>query len=188
MTLGINLNNELRAADDPEFGLDALTLFVEWIAMDYDNRPRHQRPRPRDVFVALWVHVCRRPLLLLRRFYFQTVIESGTRAIVRDLVCPLLGIAWVTATNSPAQQFTLVQPGRSGRPGNDGAFEELCTQSALVKVVASIPGRYPEMMQPGCALTIAEIVITPSFTNLGEQGAFDMEIVLEDGDASDSSE
>lgn len=186
MTFGHNLNNGMRVPDHPEFGLDELTLFIEWIALDSDTRPKSRRPRAREVLVATWVHICNRPLMLLRRIYFQTVTESTTRQAVRDAVCPLMGIGWCQATNSPVRQFSLVQPGRSGTPGNDEAFERLCEMSKFVKIVASLPLEYPDMRQPGCPLTIATINIIPSYGRIGEQGAFDMEVVLEDGDASDT--
>lgn len=186
MMLGCNLNNGLRVAEDPEYGFDELTLFIGWMVMDFDDRPKRLRPKPRDILVAMWVDKFRRSLPMLRRIYFQAVIESSTRKAVRDKVCPLIGVSWNEGTNSPWQQITLYQPGRSNRPGNDEAFEELVDRSKFVKLVASIPAKYPQMMRPGCSLTIAEINITPSYSRVGEQGAFDMEVVLEDGDASGS--
>lgn len=186
MMLGCNLNNGLRVAEDPEYGFDELTLFIGWMVMELDDRPKRLRPKPRDTLVAMWVDKFRRSLPMLRRIYFQAVIESSTRRAVRDKVCPLIGVSWNEGTNSPWQQITLYQPGRSNRPGNDEAFEELVDRSKFVKLVASIPAKYPQMMRPGCSLTIAEINIIPSYSRVGEQGAFDMEVVLEDGDASGS--
>lgn len=187
MMLGCNLNNGLHQADNPEYSLDDRTLFIEWIAMDYDTRPRNLRPKPRDLLVSMWVHVFQRSLLLLRRIYFQAVIEATTRRVIREKACPLMEIGWNEGTNGPDSEFTLFQPGRSDHPGNDEAFEEVCDRSKFVKVVASIPARYPQMMQPRRPLLVAEIRIAPSFRRDGNPGAFDMEIVLEDGDSSDSN-
>lgn len=188
MMLGCNLNNGLHQADNPVYGLDDRTLFIEWLAMDYDTRPKNIRPKPRDLLASMWVHVLDRSLLLLRRVYFQAVIEATTRRVVREKVCPLMKIDWNEGTNGPDKEFTLFQPGRSNHPENDEAFEEICDRSKFVKVVASIPARYPQMIRPRRSLLVAEIKIVPSFRKDGNPGAFDMEVVLEDSDSSDSNE
>lgn len=189
MTIGYNVNNGRGDPNDPESDLDDFTLFVEWIAMEYDNRPQSERPKARDLLAAMWVHVFRRPLMLLRRIYFEAVIEPSTRNVIRDTVCPLMGIGWDEALHSPTEQFILFQPGRldNARQGNDEAYEAVRHHTRLVKIVASITKRYPQMKQPGCPLTVAEIKIIPSYGRMGEQGAFDMEVVLEDGDSSDTA-
>lgn len=189
MLFGYNRHEGRGNPNSPGFGIDDFTLFVQWIAMEYDSRPRSQRPKARELLAAVWVHIIRRPLMLLRRVYFEAVIESTTRNVIRDTVCPLKDIGWDEEVHSPTEQFTLFRPGRitAATQVNDEAFQAACESSKLVKTVASMPKKYPEMLQPGCPLPVVEIKITPSHGHLGEQGAFDMEIVLEDEDASDSS-
>lgn len=183
------LVNSQNVAIHPESEWDEFTLDVEWIAMDNDLRSAKDRPRARDVLVAFWVHTARRHLVQLRRIRFQNVTEATTRAVVKRNVCRGMGIRWDEATKSPDREFLYVWgPGQHDEVhGNQAAFAALCQSSILLRVVAGMVAKYPDMMQPGAPLAIVWIRIDEARDGRGRREAFHMEVALEDVDVTESS-
>lgn len=171
---------------------DATTLFVHYLATDADSRAGAARPRARDVLASFWVDAGGRSLRRLRRLYFETVVERSTRDVVRDWVCPLLGVPYDVHTDGPRGDVTLWLP--RARLGGRGVGEEeeeaqdlrsaaeawghLCRGSRLVRSAMGMPRRFP-MEAPGEEnLEVVRIDISEGVDPFGNHSAFDLEVTF----------
>lgn len=179
-------------------GVGAL-LVVHHLATEDDSRHDDPaRPRARDLLAAFWAGTLGRSPRRLRALRFEAVVETHTRGVLRDLVCPLLRVPYDRCTDGPRGDFALTGPpprlvsaqvraaGATPTRAPDGeaplgALEEaeaeawvhLCRGSRLVRLAMGMPLRF-DMAAPGEDVEIIRIDVLEGFDKHGNSSAFDL--------------
>lgn len=154
---------------------DTMTLFVNFINIESDSRAEGTRPRAREMLASFWV-ATGRSLQHFRRLYFETVTESVTRHVLRDLVCPLMRVHFDRLTDGPRADFTLYPPSELTQSEADDAWRQMINRARLVRLARGLLEF--AMASPGEDLSIIQIDVKEAFDNRGSSSAFDLEILF----------
>lgn len=186
--------------DDTSAGAGAL-LVVHHLATEDDSRGDHPaRPRARDVLAAFWAGTLGRSPRRLRALRFEAVVETHTRRVLRDLVCPLLRVPYDRCTDGPRGGFALTSPppafasaqvgpvggtparalrddalpgGQEEAEAEAEAWRHLCRGSRLVRLAMGMPLTF-DMAAPGEDVEIIRIEVIEGFDKHGNSSAFDL--------------
>lgn len=138
--------------------------------------------------MAFWTHTLHRDPGILRRLYFESVLESQTTEVLQQQICPRLGKRWTEGVHAaPWETLNVYRPYGTTYGGGVDATEdeldmwgmlvgEMGSGSQLVKIAQHMCAAYPRGDEYTGVVQVERIVFRPKMDHLMRPVGYDLEI------------
>lgn len=186
---------KLGVYTNPEDRLQSTKLYVYSIYMDplrTAARRGESRVKGHQILMAFWTYTLRRDPRMLRRLYFESVLEAQTTELFQQQIWPRLGKPCIEGEDAvPWETISVYRPSGAATDRVDATEDELIvwgslvgeigSGSRLVKIALHMCAAYPQLDgDTGVVVQVERIIFRPKIadSSMSRPAGYDLEICM----------